>query len=63
MLRYMSSVERTMIGKRQQWLSVMTQHQIGNYVQNTVYPRVRIEQLLGIPRYNNDETAILRMHV
>ena len=52
-----------MIGKRQQWLSVMTQHQIGNYVQNTVYPRVRIEQLLGIPRYNNDETAILRMHV
>ena len=57
----MSSVEQTMIGKHQQWLSVMTQQQIGNYVQNTVYPRVRI--LLVIPRYDNDETAILRMHV
>ena len=54
-----------MIGKHQQWLSVMTQQQIGNYVQNTVYPRVRIEELslLVIPRYDNDETAILRMHV
>ena len=61
----MSSVEQTMIGKHQQWLSVMTQQQIGNYVQNTVYPRVRIEELslLVIPRYDNDETAILRMHV
>ena len=51
----MSSVEQMMTGKHQQWLSVMTQQQIGNYVPNTVYMRGTI---LEISNYDNDDTAI-----
>ena len=55
----MSSVEQMMTGKHQQWLSVMTQQQIGNYIQNTVYMRDTMGQL----NFDNDDKAILSMHI
>ena len=48
-----------MIGKHQQWLSVMTQQQIGNYIQNTVYMRDTMDQL----NFDNDDKVILSMHI
>ena len=59
----MSSVEQMMTGKHQQWLSVMTQQQIGNYIQNTVYMRDTRGQLYLVSNFDNDDKAILSMHI
>ena len=47
-----------MTGKHQQWLSVMTQQQTGNYIQNTVYMRDTMGH-----NFDNDDKAILSMHI